>query len=48
MDEALIVAIHDPEGADLEPCVRLAMRFVERRVVFWEGGSVRVNLEQAT
>ena len=24
------------------------VRFVERRVVFWEGGSVRVNLEQAT
>ena len=24
------------------------VRFVERRVVFWEGGSVRVNLEQAS
>ena len=32
MDEALIAAIHDPEGADLEPRVRLAMRFVERWV----------------
>ena len=32
MDEEMIAAIGDPETADLEPRVRLAMMFVERWV----------------
>ena len=37
MDEAMIAKIHDPEASDLEPRVKLAMKFVER----WVGDDAR-------